>query len=129
MRMIDKLSKRKTCYVIADQRDNSITLSESLAKRMGVFKRNVTKVFVFYIPAMKEYGFIINPNLGDNVQMGTVQYNTKYKCVGFESLNPTVGVIGYDYGLPYDAVAKLSVRIEPNIIKNKKVFVIERPKL
>lgn len=127
MRMIDNLSKRKTCFVVADPRDNSISFSKSLAMRLKLLKRDETKVFVFNIPEWKEYGFIINADF--SVQMGTVQYNTKYKTVGFESLNPTVNMIFYDYDLPHDVPVKLSVRVESGVIPGRQVFVIERPKV
>lgn len=132
--MIDILSKRKTCFVIADPRDNSVTLSESLAKRLKVFKRDVTNIFVFYIPALREYGFVVNAPMGDDVQMGTVQYNSKHRCVGFESLNPTVSSILFDYmpHAPHDVAVKLSVRTHKRIkIADDKymVFVIERPSM
>jgi len=132
MKVIDKLSKRKTCYVIADPRDNSITFSKSLAMRLKLLKRDTTKVFVFAIPDLQEFGFVLNPPLGEGIQMGEVQYNTRHKCVGFECLNPSVNLILYNYlpNAPIDAAVKLSVRVEKSIKVEgcqEPVFVIERP--
>lgn len=132
--MMDLLSKRKTCFVIADPRDNSVTLSESLAKRLKVLKRESTRVFVFWIPAIREYGFVINPPLGDDVQVGTVQYNSKHRCVGFECLNPTVTRMLYEYlpNAPHDVAVKLSVRVHKRIKMGDgkhTIFVIERPEI
>ena len=85
--------------IIADPNDNSITLNKWLYRDM-VGSLASAKVFVFSIPDTAEYGFIVNPNFDQPTQLADIQYNTKYHCIGFESLNPTVNRIFYDYRLP-----------------------------
>lgn len=98
-------------YVIADPYDNSITLSKGLfdhiKKHSG--KGNVPCVFVFQIKEKRSFGFMVNPNIEEKTQLCEIQYNDKYKCIGFETLCPSVGKIFYEYGLPHDKKCKLSV--------------------
>ena len=97
-------------FVIADAEDNSITFSKKLFKHMRVFEQDSAKVYVFYIPETQCYGFVLNPKLEKETQLAEIQYNTKYKCIGFESLVPTVNKIFYDYGLPAECSCMLSVK-------------------
>lgn len=113
-------------WVIADAKDNSITFSKSLFKHMDLLKQDEAKVFAFYIPDCEEYGFVLNPQLEQETQLAEVKYNTKYRCVGFEMLVPTVNRVMYDYGLPHGAKAKLSV--EPREIGELKYYKICRPR-
>lgn len=105
-------------YVIADSRDNSITFSEELFQDMNVMEQEEAKVFLFHLcNAMTEsgdngghiYAFTLNPPFTQETVLADIQYNQKYKCVGFEALCPTVNRIFYDYGLPADSKAKLTV--------------------
>ena len=112
---------KRGMYVIADGRDNSVTLSKRLFEVMkkdelsradGDPEAEPTdgvKIYVFYIPADDCYGFTVNPVMSQETQLCTLQYNEKYKCVGFESLVPTVNRILYDYGLLAFSSFKLSV--------------------
>lgn len=97
-------------YVIADATDNSITFSKRLFKSLNVMKLDVAKVYTFYIPDVKCYGFILNPNFEQETQLADVQYNQKKHCVGYECLVPTVNRILYDYGLQANNRYKLSVK-------------------
>ena len=112
-------------YVIADPNDNSITLSKSLFKAIGrmVDKNTQPKIFVFKVG--NEYGFSINPTFEKETQLCNIQYNDKYKCVGFESLCPSVNKIFYDYGLEEDKPVWLSVKKEK--LKELTYFKIKRP--
>lgn len=101
---------RRALYIIADQRDSSVTLSRRVCKHMDVFRLESAKVFVFKIPSSGTYGFTINPDIKQKTQMADIQYNTKYKAIGFETLTPTVARIFYDYGIR-PARVKLSVRV------------------
>jgi len=98
-------------YVIADAADNSVTLSRRLFKHMGVMKQEVAKVYVFYIPSAGSYGFVLNPSLDQPTQLCDIQYNSKYHCIGFQTLVPTVNRIFYDYGINHLGRCKLSVKI------------------
>lgn len=100
-------------YVIADPADNSITLSKHLFRHI---KNNAgiddaARVFVFHIPDAASYGFMVNPNIEKPTQLCDIQYNGKYRCIGFETLCPSVGTIFYRYGLPADKRVKLSVSV------------------
>lgn len=99
-------------YVVADPNDSSVTLSERLCKHIGIWSLDKCKVFVFSIPETGNYGFVINPNLNEeSTQMSDIQYNDKHKCIGFETLCPTVARIFYDYGINCHASARLTVKV------------------
>lgn len=98
-------------YVIADATDNSITFSRRLFKRLNVMGLDVARIYAFYIPDTRCYGFMLNPPIEQETQLADVQYNSKHRCIGFECLCPTVNRIFYDYGLPANARCKLSVKV------------------
>jgi hypothetical protein len=113
-------------YVIADPSDNSITLSKALFNHMknNANEGDDARVFVFRVEDV--YGFMVNPGITQPTQMCDIQYNDKYRCVGFETLCPSVGQILYSYHLPAKQKVKLSVRIcKTN--KGKVYYQIERP--
>lgn len=99
--LIDRLLNRRK-FVIIDPNDSSVTLSRALFSHIRRSHRDITgepKVFMFYIPAAKAYGFTLRvPE--QTTQLASIQYNTKHRCIGFETLNPTVAKILYDYGVP-----------------------------
>lgn len=111
IRRLIRFFSDRSCYVIADAKDNSITFSSRLFKRMGVMKLDKAKVMCFFEPKSRCYAFILNPDIGEkSTQLADISYNTKYKCIGFECLVPTVNRIFYDYGLPAESRCKLTVR-------------------
>ena len=116
---------RQSMYIIADPRDNSITLSRRLVRRMGVMKAEQAKVFVFKTTDKKRYAFTMNPQLPEPTQLCDIQYNTKHRCIGFETLCPTVNKIFYDYRIPLAKAVKLSVRIRT--IRHITYYVIIPP--
>ena len=80
-------------YVIMDHGDSSITFSQSLfrlIKKAAEETDALPKVFVFYVPDTKCYGFCVNPSIEQPTQLADIQYYSKYKFIGFETLNPTV---------------------------------------
>ena len=102
-------------YVIADPSDNSVTLSRHLfyhmkkcAESSGV---DGASVFVFRIPQGGTFGFMLNHEISEPTQLCQIQYNGKYRCIGFETLCPSVGRILYEYGLPALRPVKLSVSV------------------
>lgn len=113
-----------------DIRDSSVTFSRNLfrhIKNMYGDAGTPPKVFVFYTPATKCYGFVVNVPFEQPTQLADIQYNSKYKCIGFESLNPTVGRILFDYGVTLTMKpCKLSVtrQLTP---QGRAYFQIERP--
>lgn len=111
--------RHRALYVIADPRDNSVTLSRLLFEHMGVMEKEEAKVFVFklcnaVVDNSKKngaiYAFALNPPCGEQpTQLCDIQYNSKHRTIGFETLCPSVNRIFYDYDLPCDAPVKLSV--------------------
>lgn len=100
-------------YVIADPTDNSVTLSKQLFRHIQRSAKEGDKagVFVFRIPDKDAFGFMVNPTIEQPTQLCDIQYNNKYKCIGFETLCPTVGSIFYHYALPAHQRIKLSVSV------------------
>lgn len=105
-------------YVIADPADNSITLSRHLFLHIKkCFQSSCgggageASVFVFRIPRHGTFGFMLNPSVGTPTQLCQIQYNGKHRCIGFETLCPSVGRIFYEYGLPALQPVKLSVSL------------------
>ena len=123
-------------YVIADATDNSITLSKWLFRMMDVYNQDEAKVFVFSVNQIndigeafqKEYAFTLNPKLEQETQLCDIQYNQKHRCIGFETLNPTVNRIFYDYGLHTDTRCKLSVDMLQTNVGNITYYKLLRPK-
>lgn len=104
-------------FVIADPSDNSITLSKRLFEHIkkNADGNDIPYVFVFRIAKSNTFGFMVNPEIKEETQLCQIQYNTKYKCIGFETLCPSVGRILYDYGLPDNHKIKLSVSIKQTV--------------
>lgn len=115
-------------YVIADGNDNSITLSKRLFLHIkGKAKKgDATQVFVFRIAGQDSFGFTVNPNIGQPTQLCDIQYNDKYKCIGFETLCPSVGRILYEYGLSDNCRVKLSVSIQKTP-QGKTYYKFDKP--
>lgn len=113
-------------YVIADPADNSVTLSKAL---FGHIKDNAhggdeARVFVFKVE--HSYGFMTNPGIEQPTQMCDIQYNDKYRCIGFETLCPSVGHILYNYGLNATQRVKLSVSV-CRTAQGKLYYQFDRP--
>ena len=116
-------------FVIMDVADSSVTLSRNIFRRIKSMLPedcDVARVFVFYIPDTKCYGFQVNPNIEQETQFATIQYNGKHKCIGFETLNPTVGRIFYDYGIQTLHPVRLSVSVR-QLPDKSTYYQIERP--
>jgi hypothetical protein len=105
-------------YVIADATDNSVTFSRHLFRLLDVMDEADAKVYVTQLCNVTGllgywsgplYAFCINPPIGQDTQLADIQYNTKHRCVGFESLCPTVARITFDYGIMPLRRVKLSV--------------------
>lgn len=116
-------------FVIADPTDNSVTLSKKLFNhiRKSSDGQEKASVFLFRITDTDLFGFMVNPNIETPTQYCDIQYNGKYKCIGFETLNPSVGRILYDYGLSALKSYKLSVSVKD--VKGKIYYQIDKPKV
>ncbi len=126
-------------YIIADPADNSVTFSRKLFGHIAkTYAPQVSvecphseaagnpRVYVFAISRWNTYGFVVNPDLPQKTTLADIQYNEKYKTIGFEALCPTVNRILYDYGLPADRKVKLTVTIR-RLPGRKFFYNIERP--
>lgn len=103
--------KDRAAYVIADPADNSITFSRGLYKRLRILETGRGKVMVFRLKDDGRYCFTLDiPEEAKDTQLAEVMYNSRYRCVGFESLVPTVNRIFYDYSLPAGAQCKLTTQ-------------------
>lgn len=98
-------------YIIADPADSSITISKRLYRQIHPEKLDQAKVLVFRLSHSGEYAFTVNPHLDTETQLADIQYNAKHQCIGFETLNPTVARILYDYNIPHLSPVKLSIRL------------------
>lgn len=124
-------------YVIADSTDNSVTFSKDLFRMLDVMDQDEAKVFVFHlcnacseVPgrwAGRIYAFTVNYPFAQETQQGEIQYNAKYRSIGFESLCPTVNQIFYDYSLPAMTKAKLSVVPAVELHNGFKYYIIMPP--
>ena len=112
-------------YAVLDPADNSVTISRALFNHMAKRGGNAS-VFVFHEPQDDVFGFMVNPNIEQETQLCTIQYNDKYKCIGFETLNPSVGRILYEYGLPADKKVRLSV-VPKTILSSIHYYQFSRP--
>ena len=115
-------------FVIADPADNSITLSKRLFLHIknNARKSDAARIFVFRISGDDTFGFIINPVIEQATQMCDIQYNDKYKCIGFETLCPSVGRILYEYGLSDNCRVKLSVSVQKTP-QGKTYYKFDKP--
>jgi hypothetical protein len=112
-----KWYRHRSLYVIADPADNSITLSRALFDLMDVMSQEQAKVFMFRVgdgsAGAKPYAFSLNPDIKQPTQLCDIQYNSKHRCIGFETLCPTVSRILYDYALP---TCKMKLSVEPAVV-------------
>lgn len=116
-------------FVILDPDDNSVTMSEKLFKHIcnnNDAGDNAT-VFVF-ATSDNHFAFAINPSGIDSpTQLCDIQYNDKHKCIGFETLCPSVGRILYEYGLSAERKCKLSVSVKRTEKNSLMYYQIDMP--
>lgn len=124
--IINWFKLRRRYYVIADASDNSITISKELYEAMDVENVEDIRIFVFRVKDC--FGFAINceETKSGNVQYSTLQYNSKHKSIGFESLNPTVNMMFYDFMLPA-TIDKCKLTVTKERIKGRNYFKIHKP--
>ena len=113
-------------YVTLDPADNSVTLSKALFNHIkdNAHEGDEARVFVFKVE--HSYGFMTNPGIEQPTQMCDIQYNDKYRCIGFETLCPSVGHILYNYGLNATQRVKLSVSV-CRTTQGKLYYQFDRP--
>lgn len=121
--------KNRGLYVDLDPADTSITLSKKLFARLDIKNQKEAKIMVFYLCNSVRgdiYAFELNPPLPKDYEtpVPEVMYNTKHKCVGFETLVPTVAMILYDYHLPNKPIR---LRVLPYKVQERTVWVMLPP--
>lgn len=123
---LKSLLQQKEYFVIIDETDNSITISEHLFKhiKQNLKDEEVANAFVF--KTGHNFAFMINPAIEQPTQLCPIQYNGQYKAIGFQSLCPSVTRIAYEYKIPYLRKTKLTITIQKTI-DNKIYYQIERP--
>ncbi len=107
MRIKDIINRlrRRGMYVILDPSDDSVTLSRKLYRSIDRECGGKPDT-VFMFTAGGEYAFCCNPKergwleADSKAPLPRIQYNAKYRCIGFHAECPTVNRIVYDYGLP-----------------------------
>ena len=113
-------------YVITDPADNSVTLSKALFVHIKNNAQEGDEARVFVFKVEHSYGFMTNPGIEQPTQMCDIQYNDKYRCIGFETLCPSVGHILYNYGLNATQRVKLSVSV-CRTTQGKLYYQFDRP--
>ena len=129
--MFKKLRKRletMRLYVIADAKDNSVSLSRGLFKRLRVMRQREAKIIVFTIAGTDDYAFMMNPPglTKEDTQLADIMYDYEEGSVGFECLVPTVNRIFFDYGLPADSKWQLDIK-EKTMPDGHRYYQICRP--
>lgn len=103
--------RRRRLHVILDPADNSVTLSRRLFRHIRMAVGDAApRVFMCRIPDLRTFGFVINPDLDRPTQLCDIQYNHLHRCVGFETLCPSVGTIFYHLGLHPMRTVRFRVR-------------------
>lgn len=125
-KLINWFKLRRHFYIIADASDNSMTINQELYNAMNVENAEDIRIFVFRVE--DSFGFIINSEetKNDNVHYSTLQYNSKHKSIGFETLNPTVNRMFYDFKLP-GTITKCKLSVTKEKVKERTYFKIHKP--
>jgi len=103
-----------------------MTINQELYNAMNVENTEDIRIFVFRVE--DSFGFIINSEetKNDNVHYSTLQYNSKHKSIGFETLNPTVNRMFYDFKLP-GTITKCKLSVTKEKVKGRTYFKIHKP--
>lgn len=120
----------RSSYVVLDGRVSSVTLSKGLYKHIMGKERTDMYLHVFLAKDSKQYCFAFREDFEQLKTTKTVfaelQYNSKYKKIGFHTERPTVSGILSEYGLPIDKMVRLTVI--PRKTGNSETFYeIQRP--
>ena len=97
IKKIANLFKRKL-YIVTDSSDNSVTVNEALYNEIHKDKSQTVHIFVFRVG--NTYGFrAVDEAFAKTTQCGELQYNSKFRTIGFECLTPSVNYIYYKFDL------------------------------
>lgn len=124
--LIDKIRSRKF-FVILDDADNSVTLSQAVFTHMKKNNEADKGVNIFVFKEGDNYAFMVNPEIEQETQLCPLQYNGEHQTIGFQTLCPSVARIAYDYHLPIGRPAKLKITTHTTITNKTYYRICRRP--
>ena len=132
--LIDKINgfRHRNDFVVLDGRANSVTLSKGIYDHIMQKERTDNSIFVFRLSNRGTYGFCMREDLEElrkaNTAFAQLQFNQKYKKVGFRSEFPSITAILDDYDLPLDRMVRLTC-IPRKSAQGEPYYEIMRPNL
>ena len=132
--LIDKINgfRHRNDFVVLDGRANSVTLSKGIYDNIMQKERTDNSIFVFRLSDRGTYGFCMREDLEElrkaNTAFAQLQFNQKYKKVGFRSEYPSITAILDEYDLPLDRMVRLTC-IPRKSAKGEPYYEIMRPNL
>lgn len=108
-----------TCSVLIDGSDNSVSMSKGMIKAVGIYDKDIEGALIVKTTD-EQYGIVFKekdrPEHSELSNVANIQYNSKYKSIGFETLTPMANRILDDYGLPLMSKQKFSVKLRKSIL-------------
>ena len=132
--LIDKIKgfRHRNDFVVLDGRANSVTLSKCIYDHIMQKERTDNSIFVFRLSDRGTYGFCMRDDWEElrkaNTAFAQLQFNQKYKKVGFRSDLPSITAILDEYNLPIDRMVRLTC-IPRKSAKGEPYYEIIRPNL
>lgn len=132
--LIDKVNglRHRNDFVVLDGRANSVTLSKGIYDHIMQKERTDNSIFVFRLSDRDTYGFCMREDLEElrkaNTAFAQLQFNQKYKKVGFRSDYPSITAILDEYNLPLNRMVRLTC-IPRKSAKGEPYYEIMRPNL
>lgn len=132
--LIDKVNgfRYRNHFVVLDGRANSVTLSKGIYDHIMQKERTDNSIFVFRLSDRGSYGFCMREDWEElrkaNTAFAQLQFNQKYKKVGFRSDYPSITAILDEYDLPLDRMVRLTC-IPRKSAKGEPYYEIMRPNL
>lgn len=132
--LIDKVKgfRHRNDFVVLDGRANSVTLYKGIYDHIMQKERTDNSIFVFSLSDRGTYGFCMREDWEElrkaNTAFAQLQFNQKYKKVGFRSEYPSITAILDEYDLPLDRMVRLTC-IPRKSAKGEPYYEIMRPNL
>lgn len=132
--LIDKVKgfRHRNDFVVLDGRANSVTLSKGIYDHIIQKERTEYSIFVFRLSDRGTYGFCMREDWEylrkANTAFAQLQFNQKYKKVGFRSDHPSIIAILDEYDLPLNRMVRLTC-IPRKSHRGEPYYEIMRPNL
>ena len=132
--LIDKVKgfRHRNDFVVLDGRANSVTLSKGIYDNIMQKERTDNSIFVFRLSDRGTYGFCMREDWEElrkaNTAFAQLQFNQKYKKVGFRSDYPSITAILDEYNLPLNRMVRLTCILRKSQ-KREPYYEIMRPNL